>query len=501
VGQFCERLTLIFCQKYLTSARFGNHPARIQALEDAELIPKQQIAILEQLRRDRNKYSHEDEDRLPPRGNWPVTARGDLNGATRLALWSASAVPAISARFTNAEQRLVTKQAELGEVSTQLVAKQAEVADADQRLADAERRLAPLQEQLAAILSQIEDANKQRRTAQQAAETVVKRVNELKAESELARKLLSDRQTEAEAAEQRRRLAERQVSELREERTSLTAMKAELETKLPSLIRDLETLRGRRDAAKRAAETEEERQQGAIQAEKRLAALRGMVQEAEQRIIRLTRQKAVLDAERANLIRENELLTHRRYDASQTAEREEIRARDLATQNVDVERRLVAIKGEVELAEQRRQTLNQSLGAARNQINSVVVKLEEVLGSFEGSVAAPGIQRSDREQEEPQEQRDVMPERISETTVVTDAVPTAGDEITGQVEEHAKRTLTLDGDALALRRPAETGQVRQPFSHGRSKVVTVEVRKKRLITPGAPTEGSPAEQSLDPGDG
>src|SRR5207248_1908913 len=39
----------------------------------------------------------------------------------------------------------------------------------------------------------------------------------------------------------------------------------------------------------------------------------------------------------------------------------------------------------------------------------------------------------------------------------------------------------------------ETGQVRQSFSHGRSKQVTVEVRKKRVITPGSAPEPSPAE--------
>ena len=37
--------------------------------------------------------------------------------------------------------------------------------------------------------------------------------------------------------------------------------------------------------------------------------------------------------------------------------------------------------------------------------------------------------------------------------------------------------------------PAETAQVRQSFSHGRSKTVTVEVRKKRAISPGLPEAG------------
>jgi translation initiation factor IF-2 len=61
-------------------------------------------------------------------------------------------------------------------------------------------------------------------------------------------------------------------------------------------------------------------------------------------------------------------------------------------------------------------------------------------------------------------------------------------------EQEQKRPLTLrTGGTLGLRRPVETGQVRQSFSHGRSKQVTVEVRKKRVITPGAPPEPSRPE--------
>src|SRR5579864_1698087 len=61
-------------------------------------------------------------------------------------------------------------------------------------------------------------------------------------------------------------------------------------------------------------------------------------------------------------------------------------------------------------------------------------------------------------------------------------------------EQEQKRPLTLrSGGTLGLRRPIETGQVRQSFSHGRSKAVTVEVRKKRVITPGAPAEPIRAE--------
>src|SRR5215218_9790019 len=56
--------------------------------------------------------------------------------------------------------------------------------------------------------------------------------------------------------------------------------------------------------------------------------------------------------------------------------------------------------------------------------------------------------------------------------------------------EHEQKRLTLrSGGTLGLCRPAETGQVRQSFSHGRSKAVTVEVRKKRVVAPGTAEPG------------
>src|SRR5271155_3007817 len=53
-------------------------------------------------------------------------------------------------------------------------------------------------------------------------------------------------------------------------------------------------------------------------------------------------------------------------------------------------------------------------------------------------------------------------------------------------EQEQKRPLTLgrSGGRLELRKSVEAGQVRQSFSHGRSKPVTVEVRKKRVFGPG-----------------
>jgi translation initiation factor IF-2 len=63
------------------------------------------------------------------------------------------------------------------------------------------------------------------------------------------------------------------------------------------------------------------------------------------------------------------------------------------------------------------------------------------------------------------------------------------------VDQEQKRPLTLrSGGTLGLNRPAESGQVKQSFSHGRSKTVAVEVRpKRRLIIPGTPPEAPKAE--------
>ncbi len=65
-------------------------------------------------------------------------------------------------------------------------------------------------------------------------------------------------------------------------------------------------------------------------------------------------------------------------------------------------------------------------------------------------------------------------------------------------EQKRPLTLTRPGGRLELRRPTETGQVRQSFSHGRSKTVTVEVRKKRTIAPGSAPEPTRAEVEVEP---
>ncbi|HEX3862250.1 MAG TPA: translation initiation factor IF-2 [Stellaceae bacterium] len=73
-------------------------------------------------------------------------------------------------------------------------------------------------------------------------------------------------------------------------------------------------------------------------------------------------------------------------------------------------------------------------------------------------------------------------------------------------EQKRPLSLTRSGGKLELKRGVETGQVRQSFSHGRTKTVTVEVRKKRTMLPGAapepvrpePAAGSPTTARAQP---
>jgi len=59
-------------------------------------------------------------------------------------------------------------------------------------------------------------------------------------------------------------------------------------------------------------------------------------------------------------------------------------------------------------------------------------------------------------------------------------------------KEPSKKLSLSSPGRLELKRPVETGQVRQSFSHGRSKPVMVEVRKKRTFTrDGAPRKETP----------
>ena len=67
-------------------------------------------------------------------------------------------------------------------------------------------------------------------------------------------------------------------------------------------------------------------------------------------------------------------------------------------------------------------------------------------------------------------------------------------------QEHDKGTpLTIKRPGkLELKKTVETGQVRQSFSHGRSKMVQVEVRKKRTFAPSADGRMAEVKAQLAP---
>jgi len=72
--------------------------------------------------------------------------------------------------------------------------------------------------------------------------------------------------------------------------------------------------------------------------------------------------------------------------------------------------------------------------------------------------------------------------------------------MTDNTEQENKRLSlgrTGGGGKLELRKPAETGQVRQSFPHGRSKTVEV-VRKRRVVGPGAPERPEPGKPGAGP---
>lgn len=60
-----------------------------------------------------------------------------------------------------------------------------------------------------------------------------------------------------------------------------------------------------------------------------------------------------------------------------------------------------------------------------------------------------------------------------------------------------KKTLTLS-KKLDVKKVVESDQVRQSFSHGRSKTVSVEVKRKRVTLPGETVEEKPAENPVTP---
>src|SRR5262249_30769556 len=58
--------------------------------------------------------------------------------------------------------------------------------------------------------------------------------------------------------------------------------------------------------------------------------------------------------------------------------------------------------------------------------------------------------------------------------------------MTSANEEESKKSLKLSRPGrLELKKTVDAGQVRQSFPHGRSKTVSVEVKRKRTFAPGA----------------
>src|SRR5215510_7773480 len=69
--------------------------------------------------------------------------------------------------------------------------------------------------------------------------------------------------------------------------------------------------------------------------------------------------------------------------------------------------------------------------------------------------------------------------------------------MTSANEEESKKSLKLSRPGrLELKKTVDAGQVRQSFPHGRSKAVSVEVKRKRTFAPGA--GGRMTEVTVDP---
>lgn len=70
--------------------------------------------------------------------------------------------------------------------------------------------------------------------------------------------------------------------------------------------------------------------------------------------------------------------------------------------------------------------------------------------------------------------------------------------MTNENEQNGKKPLTLSRGKLELKKPVETQQVRQSFSHGRSKTVQVEVKKKRVHSDAPEAAAAPAAAAPAP---
>ena len=66
-------------------------------------------------------------------------------------------------------------------------------------------------------------------------------------------------------------------------------------------------------------------------------------------------------------------------------------------------------------------------------------------------------------------------------------------------DQERRKPLSLKRPGrLELKKTVDAGQVRQSFSHGRSRAVAVEVRKKRTLKRGTAADGVAAPQAKAP---
>ena len=64
-------------------------------------------------------------------------------------------------------------------------------------------------------------------------------------------------------------------------------------------------------------------------------------------------------------------------------------------------------------------------------------------------------------------------------------------------EKTSGKKLTLGKGRLELRKTVETGQVKQSFSHGRSKTVIVEKKSRRAFDRGGEAPGAESRQTAN----
>ncbi len=65
-------------------------------------------------------------------------------------------------------------------------------------------------------------------------------------------------------------------------------------------------------------------------------------------------------------------------------------------------------------------------------------------------------------------------------------------------DDQKKKPLSLGGGQLSLTKTVGAGKIRQSFSQGRSKTVTVEVKRKLSVSPKPPVSGSPSDTASAP---